>query len=92
VEGLSVGDGFVFAGLAAEDEEVFTAMAVEDAVSDGGQWPALVVVEGEIEDGVGEVGDVGEAEGGGHGHYVNYRLSIVNGGMVAKWQSGNRWP
>lgn len=39
-----VGDGFIFAGLAAEKKEEFTAAAVADAVDDGIEGLELVVV------------------------------------------------
>jgi hypothetical protein len=45
-----VGDGFVFAGLAGEEEEVFTAVLVADAFEDGVEGLQLVGVEGTAED------------------------------------------
>jgi hypothetical protein len=55
-----MGDGFVFAGLAGEDEEEFVALAAEDAGDDGLEGVELVVVERQLEDVAGEGGRVAE--------------------------------
>ena len=55
-----LGDGFVFAGLAGEDEEELAAVAVQYAVEDGADGLELVVVEGQLEDVAAEGGDVEE--------------------------------
>ncbi len=60
-----MGDGFIFAGLAGEDEEEFAAVVVADGVEDGVEGLELVVVEGQADEMAAERGEVGEERGEG---------------------------
>ena len=53
-----VGDGFVLAALAAEEEQVFTAVLVADAVDDRVERLELVVVEWQPQRAAGEESDI----------------------------------
>ena len=60
-----LGQGFVFAGLAGEDEEEFTAVSAADGVENGVERPALVGEEGQADEVAAEGGEVGEEVGEG---------------------------
>ena len=73
-----VGHRFVFAGLAAEEEQVFTAVLLADAVDDRVERPELVVVERQAQGMAREKGDVMKEAGG-------RRLSAGHMGLVS-WE------
>jgi hypothetical protein len=81
-----LGDSFVFAGLAGEDEEEFEASAMEDALQDGAGGLELVGSQGELEDQVGEgiqVGEQFQRSGGG---------AFVHGGIIGGIGGGQANP